>query len=89
MEQHLRDVYEQVVARLVAHVALHTPHFHQADLREVLLRGERELCERCGEIRTALVEAAKEWRAALHAETSAARRASAEHSMSVHLGLAG
>lgn len=64
-EHRALEGYEDAVAGLVAHAALHAPHDHQEELRELVIRGERTLCKRCQHLREALLHAATTWRAAM------------------------
>lgn len=62
MEAHLLGRYERAVAALIAHASIHAPHLHEESLRDNILRGERSICDRCVNLREALVDAAFHWR---------------------------
>lgn len=62
MEEALLASYERSVAALIAHASIHAPELHEESLRELVLRGERSLCDRCLHLRESLVSAAHSWR---------------------------
>lgn len=79
--------YEQAVARLIAHAALHAPHFDQHELRDLILRGEQALCDACQEIRTSLVHAATHWRTAHRHANRSDNLGQVHEATAQHLGL--
>lgn len=91
IEQQLLEGYEKAVATLVAHASLHAPAEHQSGLRDFIIRGERTVCERCGELRKALLNAAEAWRNSMKRRGKSAEAIAdlEAHSSIPHLGLTG
>lgn len=90
MEDQLLLDYERSVAALIAHASIHAPHAHDESLRELILRGERSLCDRCLGLRDELVSAAEVWRtAATRGNVLAGPMPAFHDATAAHLGLAG
>lgn len=86
-ERELLGEYEAAVAGLVAHAALHAPAEHEEPLRELIIRGDRSLCDRCAALRKALIAAAASWRAARKRRKPSADDVDPQHQLHDHLKL--
>ena len=77
MEAQLLSRYERSVAAVVAHAALHLPNTHDESLRDLVLKGELAICDRCARLREALIDAAFAWRRATKRKAKAADESTA------------